>query len=151
MYAYLFSRDAKYSEYWRRREESKTSQDKFRKGAIPRFKELLAEEHPRYLDAVTGLYETLIAFGGHPNVIQIASAVTYEFEDGAPTGMYWHTVLADQNARDQAYQEISVTAINCLHLASLIWPERFNIMMIHEHLSEAVNLMPEDEFPEQCT
>ncbi|WP_143413209.1 hypothetical protein [Haematobacter genomosp. 1] len=130
IYAHLFKLSPEWKRTWRARHQSRSQQDKFRKGGAKAAEDALRSVSPDLLKSYRRLYDQFVSFGAHPNPIAIDLAIEISFNEGEEDGLALFSQLTGENERYISGIQIADVGNFMLCLLRHIWPERYDLLVI---------------------
>ena len=141
-YALLFERQPEWAKIWRERHEAKKSKYDFRNNSGSALRKQLKNESAELSGRYNTLYNLLIDFGAHPNVLGVDSTIGYRpLEDGNVYVSFQQ--LTGAREREFAFVNITQATIFLLDILSVIWPTRASLFLVKEKQIEIIRLMHE--------
>lgn len=121
-YARLFESSSEWAKSWRERHESEEARRAFRgREASKAVKEELARQGSSLDREYDNLYQLMIDFGAHPNVLGVEAVIDYtELEEGMVHVSF--SQLGNNSDRAIAFCIIAQTSLFLLNVMGSIWP-----------------------------
>lgn len=139
-YALLFQRQPKWARLWRSRHDNKKARDEFRNKSGPALKHQLSKESAQLHGRYKSLYDLLIDFGAHPNVLGVEATIQYSPLSDGRVDVAFQQLTGDFE-RKLGFVNITQASLILLEVMTSIWLTQATLLQVDEKQQSIINLM----------